>query len=138
MNPLTLGLGAVIDSVGKIAGDLYTSDKERLELGLRSRELDQAGDMAQIEVNKVEAASQHWFTSGWRPGAGWVCVGGFAYQALLHPLMSWAWQIGLALGWLPAGAIAPPALDITSLEVLLYGLLGLGVYRTAERIRGKA
>ena len=46
-----LGIGTVIDSVGKIAGDLITTDKERMELELRAKELDQAIDLAQIEVN---------------------------------------------------------------------------------------
>ena len=34
-----LGIGTVIESVGKIAGDLITTDEERLELELRERDL---------------------------------------------------------------------------------------------------
>jgi hypothetical protein len=50
-----LGIGTIIDSVGKIAGDLITTDKERLQMALEDRKLDleaakigQAGDLAQI------------------------------------------------------------------------------------------
>lgn len=50
-----LGIGSVIESVGKVAGDLITTDKERMELGLREKELDQRPDMAQIGVNNSEA-----------------------------------------------------------------------------------
>lgn len=138
MNLLGMGIGSIVESVGKVAGDLITTDKEREQLAIENRKLDQAGDMAQVEINKVEAASTSTFVAGWRPGAGWVCVAGFAYQAVVHPLLMWAWQTAIALGGLPAGATPPPPLDVSSLEVLLYGLLGLGVYRTAERMKGKA
>jgi len=29
---------------------------------------------AQTETNKIEAATQKLFISGWRPALGWVCV----------------------------------------------------------------
>ena len=39
MNPL--GIGAIIDSVGKVASDLITTDKERIELELEGKRIDQ-------------------------------------------------------------------------------------------------
>lgn len=59
-----LGIGTVIDSVGKVIGDLHTSDKERLELELRAKELDQSIDLAQIEVNRAEARHNSVFVAG--------------------------------------------------------------------------
>ena len=58
-----LGVGDVIEAVGKVAGDLITTEKEKRELDLREKEIDQKTDLAQIEVNKVEAAS----SSVWDP-----------------------------------------------------------------------
>ena len=87
MNPLVLGLGGIIEAVGKVAGDLYTTDKERLELELRNRELDQAGDARQVQVNAAEAATGNMFIGGWRPATGWTCVSGLIYQTIVQPLL---------------------------------------------------
>ena len=95
-----LGIGSVIESVGKVAGDLITTDKERLQMALEERKLDleaakiaQAGDLAQIEVNKVEAVSSSIFVAGWRPAIGWVGVAAMAYQFLAYPLLIWVWAL---------------------------------------------
>ncbi|MFZ4110387.1 MAG: 3TM-type holin [Polymorphobacter sp.] len=133
MNPLALGLGAVIDSVGKIAGDLYTSDKERMELDLKARELDQASDARQVTVNAAEAATGNMFIGGWRPATGWTCVAGLAYQTIVQPVVPWVLTVvGVA------NVPALPPIDGDTLMVLLFGLLGLGGLRTVERVRGKA
>jgi hypothetical protein len=133
MNPLALGLGAVIDSVGKIAGDLYTSDKERMELDLKARELDQASDARQVTVNAAEAATGNMFIGGWRPATGWTCVAGLVYQTIVQPVVPWVLTVvGVA------NVPALPPIDGDTLMVLLFGLLGLGGLRTAEKIRGKA
>lgn len=50
----------------------------------------QAGDTAQLQVNAAEAADPSLFVSGWRPAAGWVCVGGLLVQTVGYPLMGWA------------------------------------------------
>jgi len=57
-----IGIGSIIEGVGKVAGDLITTDKERLQMALEDRKLDleqaridQATDLAQVEVNKIEA-----------------------------------------------------------------------------------
>lgn len=131
MSALSLGIGALVETVGKVATDLITTDKERGELELRGRELDQRVDLAQTEVNKAEATNPNWFVSGWRPAAGWTCVGGLAYQVVFRPIAGWV--MTNAAGW-----SAPPSLEIDTLMTLLFGMLGLGAYRTAERLRGRA
>ena len=80
MNPL--GIGAIIESVGKVASDLITTDKERIELELEGKRLDQATDLEQMEVNKTEAQNQNLFVAGWRPAIGWVGAAAMAYQFL--------------------------------------------------------
>lgn len=105
------------------------------EFELRERQmlLDtlQKSDAGQVELNKIDGASDSFFRSGWRPATGWVCVFGLAYQLLVRPLGGWVMQ--QLLGWTP-----PPSLEVDTLMTLLFGLLGLGAYRTVERIKGKA
>lgn len=86
-------------------------------------------DLAQIEVNKVEAASSSLFVSGWRPAAGWVCVFGLGYTYLGQPLLSWFSAI--------VDVPVPPRLDMEQLMALLFGMLGMGGMRTVEKLRGR-
>ena len=140
-----IGIGSILEGVGKIAGDLVTTDKERMELELEGRKLDleqaridQATDLAQVDVNKIEATSSNLFVSGWRPAVGWVGVAGLAYQFLGYPFMQWAWAFGQGVDLIPQGLSAPPDLDVEHLMTLLAGLLGFGGMRSFEKSRGVA
>jgi hypothetical protein len=91
-----------------IAGDLIRTDKERLEFEIEGRKLDleqalidQATDLAQVDVNKIEAASSNLFVSGWRPAVGWVGVLGLGHQFLGHSLMKWACEVGQGVDLIP-------------------------------------
>ena len=132
------GIGTVIDSVGKIANDLITTDKERLELELRAKELDQAIDLAQIDVNKTEAQHSSIFVAGWRPAIGWIGAAAMAYQFLLYPLLLWGWTWMQGLGWIPSGLQPPPVLDADQLWVILSGILGIAGMRSFEKTKGVA
>ena len=132
------GIGTVIDSVGKIAGDLITTDKERLELELRAKELDQAIDLAQIEVNKVEAEHSSIFVAGWRPAIGWIGAAAMAYQFLLYPLMLWGWTYLQGTNWIPKELPPPKPLDADQLWVILSGILGIAGMRSFEKTKGVA
>jgi hypothetical protein len=133
-----LGIGAVIDSVGKIAGDLITTDKERLELALREKELDQRLDLAQLDVNKVEAQHASLFVAGWRPAIGWIGAAAMAYQFLLYPVMLWGWVWMQGSGWIPKELAPPPVLDADQLWVILSGMLGIAGLRSVEKVKGVA
>lgn len=133
-----LGIGTVIESVGKIASDLITTDKERLEMALREKELDQRLDIAQIGVNQTEAQHSSIFVAGWRPAIGWIGAAAMAYQFLLYPLMLWAWTYLQGMGWIPAGLTPPPVLDADQLWVILSGILGIAGMRSYEKSKGVA
>lgn len=84
-------------------------------------------NLAQAEINKIEAASQSGYQAGWRPLAGYVCVAGLAYEFLLRPLLPWALVVtGVE------GVPELPSLDGVLFE-LIAGMLGLGTLRTADR-----
>lgn len=133
-----LGIGTVIESVGKVAGDLITTDKERMQLDLEGRKLDQAIDLAQIGVNNTEAQHASVFVAGWRPAIGWVGAAAMAYQFLLYPLLTWVWALAQANGYLPAGTQPPPVLDADQLWVILSGILGIAGMRSFEKTKGVA
>lgn len=101
--------------------DVEARDKARSQLV----ELIQSSDLAQAEINKVEASSRNLFVAGWRPAAGWICVMALGYQFLGRPLI-----IILA----PAGTPAPE-LDSMLFE-LVFAMLGLAGIRSFDKLKG--
>ena len=133
-----LGVGAIIESVGKVAGDLITTEKERRQLDLEEKKIDQATDLAQIEVNKVEAASSSVFVAGWRPAIGWIGAAALAYQFLAYPLFLWVWTYLQGTSWIPKDLSPPPVLKADELWVILSGILGIAGMRSFEKTKGVA
>ena len=86
--------------------------------------------LAQIEVNKAEAASGSLFKGGWRPAVGWVCAIAFAYHFILKDLIIFGCSIG--------GIDIPelPEFDMGTLLTVLGGMLGIGGLRTYEKQKG--
>ena len=86
--------------------------------------------LAQIEVNKAEAASGSVFKGGWRPFIGWVCGAAFAYHFVLQPF--------IVFGVTVAGVEMPelPTFDMGSLMTVMMGMLGLGGLRSYEKKQG--
>ena len=80
--------------------------------------------LAQIEVNKAEAASGSFFKGGWRPFVGWVCAVAFAYHFVIQPLLIFIFSY--------AGIEPPdlPEFQMNTLLTVLGGLLGIGGLRT--------
>jgi hypothetical protein len=111
---------------------------EERRLDLEEKRIDQETDLAQVEVNKIEAASTSTFVSGWRPAVGWVGVAGLAYQFLGYPLMQWCWAFGQGVDIIPKGLAPPPDLQVEQLMTLLAGLLGFGGMRSFEKSKGVA
>lgn len=134
---------ALLPVIGKLLDNLIPDPTAAAEAKLKAFEAAQRGELAtldadmrlalgQIEVNKAEAESGSMLRGGWRPACGWVCALGLFYTFLLQPLLPWI----VALFGREVPAL--PALDIETLMVLLGGMLGLGGYRSFERVKGKA
>lgn len=137
LDPIT----AVLDIGGKLIDKLWPDPQKAGEAKVQLFEMAQRGELAvlaseteiakgQIEINKVEAGNNSLFVSGWRPAVGWVCVAGLIYTFIAWPLLKW-YALIHALE-------VPPALDLSALITLLGGLLGLGGFRTFEKIKGVA
>lgn len=137
MNPLLLG--GLFDLAGKVFDKVFPNPAQAAEAKLKLFEMQQKGELAvleaetklamgQMDINKVEAASDSFFKSGWRPAVGWTCVFGLTYQFVFHPFAVFFLQVAESKATLPM-------LDLNTLMTLLFGLLGLGAYRTVEKIK---
>ncbi len=131
-----LGIGAIIEGVGKIADDLITSDEERLKVAIQEKVIDAELIKGQLEINKAEAQHQSLFVAGWRPAIGWVGAIAMAYQFILYPLLIWIWSWAQAKGTLPADLNAPPTLPADALWVIISGMLGIAGMRSFDKLRG--
>lgn len=122
-------LPAVVGVIDKFIPDTASRDKAKAEAQMVLLQTLAASDLAQQEVNKVEAANSSVFVSGWRPACGWICALALGYQYLVIPFATW--------GFAMAHMIVPafPLLD-DNLWQLLFGMLGMGGLRTFERIKG--
>lgn len=131
------GLASVIDSIkGKSPEDAarlaqIAADTQALQMKYAAEF--QAGQTAlvqgQIDTNKIEASNVNIFVAGWRPGIGWVCAIAYFSQFVLGPICTWI----AALAHHP---IVFPTLDLSQLGTLLFGVLGLGAYRSYEKVNG--
>ena len=126
-----LGIGSVIESVGKVAEHFVTTDKEKMALEIEMRKLDQANDMAQLAVNTEEAKSASLFVSGWRPAIGWTCGFGLLYVSVMLPIAEF---VAKMYGY--AGTF--PEVDTSITMQVLFGMLGLSGMRTYEKAKGVA
>jgi len=109
---------AVAEGVGSLIGDVKTA------ITGRDPELEAKLAQAQVELNKIEAASPSIFIAGWRPFIGWTCGLALAWNYIAIPVIAiWAKR-------------PLPEIDMSQLYPLIIALLGLGVYRTAEKIKG--
>ena len=137
MNPLLIPvIGEVVGKVGQLADDLFTSDEERARAGIDAYKAETERMQGQIEINKVEAGHRSLFVAGWRPAVGWVGVIAMLYQFVVYPFLTWAWSAMQAAGWISIGLLPPPQLETDSLWVILTGILGLGIARTTEKMKG--
>jgi len=111
-----------------ITGEKIKDPNKKAEIELKLSQLEQALKQGQIEINKAEAQNPNWFVAGWRPAIGWVGALALLYTFLLSPLISWGCQIeGIKM--------IPPVLDTGMLFNLILAMLGLGGYRTFEKIK---
>jgi hypothetical protein len=128
----------IVDSVITIVGSVLekvvpdTNKRKEAQEQLESLLAGQDFQLAieQIKVNAIEAQSDSFFKSGWRPSVGWVCSIAFGLHFVIFPILNWFLML---CGQSPI--LVPFQMD-TLLTVLL-GLLGMGTLRTFEKIKLK-
>ncbi len=121
----------LVDTVVKrIWPDATEVEKDKLAQLTLQLQAEWANQLAQLDVNKIEAASSSLLVAGWRPMVGWVCAAGLAYAAILEPLARFVATVGFAyLGVFPV-------IDTEITLQILLALLGLGGMRTFEKFKG--
>ena len=124
---------ALLPSILDVAGRFLPEDKEKRaeaerEIEARLTESLANIDLAQLDINKTEAAHRSVFVAGWRPAVGWTCTAALAYSYVLEPVL----RFGLA----QAGYLVDlPAVDISQMMPVLIGMLGLGTLRSWEKVK---
>lgn len=128
-DPITAALDLGSKLADRLLPDKAANDAAKaqlVEMQLKG-ELDQIS--GQLEVDKVEAASQSTFVAGWRPFVGWVCGFGIAMDVVVRPLCNF---VAAVFGH----PINIPALDLSTLVPLLGGMLGFGAMRSYDKAQG--
>jgi hypothetical protein len=121
-------LGTLVD---RLIPDRAAAEKAKAEMEAELIRVGNEAALAQVEVNKVEAAHSSVFVAGWRPSIGWVCAAGLAWAFVVAPVASWALMV--------LGVKAElPAIQFDHLFELVLAMLGIGGLRTFEKLRGVA
>lgn len=137
MNPIVDAVSGVFSGVVKPILDKWIPDaKDRMEAELFFYKNAHEVVMAQNDVNKEEAKSSSIFVAGWRPWIGWVCGAALAYASIVYYLLQWTLDVLAILSGQALPPLPKPDLGIT-LEILA-GMLGLGWFRTKEKMNGVA
>jgi hypothetical protein len=131
------GIGEIADAAKSIFGPIINNlfpdktqeEKDQIALQMQQASIAAQAQASQNDTNKIEAASSSLFVAGWRPMVGWVCGTAFAVQFVFGPLGTW---IAALIGH----PVVFPTMDFGTILPILLGMLGLGVMRTSEKIKG--
>ncbi len=132
---VNLDVGGLAKTVTGLLDNLFTSDEERLDAERKITTILQADRLAQVEVNKVEAAHRSVFVAGWRPAIGWSSACGIFYHFVGQPLSQWVIDVFALWQGITEMPILP-TLDIGELIPLVLAMLGVAGYRTYEKVKG--
>lgn len=131
--------GGVFDVLGKAIDRIWPDKEKADQIKLEMFKLEREGALEELkvnlelaqsqnQVNQAEASNGNLFVSGWRPFIGWICGVGLLYQFLIIPVLTVILQAEQITN------VIPPHLDDNTLMTLLFGMLGLGAFRTTEKI----
>jgi hypothetical protein len=126
-------VSALLPTVTDVVGRFLPEDKEARAKAEREIEKQLSIhlakiDLAQLEINKQEAAHRSIFVAGWRPFIGWSCGIALAWTYVVVPVL----QFVLAQ---TGHLVDLPAMDMSQMMPVLMGILGLGGLRTFEKFK---
>ena len=116
---------SAVQGVANVVDQFIETDDEKRAWETVKAKMAQEPQLAQIELNKVEASHRTMFVAGWRPAVGWVCAIGLAFTFLVNPIIQWM-----------TGEPGPDLPTDIVFELML-GMLGLGGLRTYEKLSGR-
>ena len=123
-------IGPVSGLLDKVIEDKDQKAKLAHELATMADKLSHEQNLAQIAVNKEEAASGSLFKGGWRPCIGWITGIAFGYHFVVQPVIIFVLTV--------TGVDIPelPEFDMSTLLTVLGGMLGIGGLRSHEKTKG--
>lgn len=127
--------GGLVDSVGKIVDELHTSEEEKAQAKIKIKELDNALNKAQTDINLADAKSTATGLGGllqriWRPLIGFSCALAIFWEFVLKQF------IMFFLAVFEVETLPLPTLDMGVLMPLVMSLLGMATLRTYEKQKG--
>lgn len=130
LDPFTAGFDLVKTGLDKFFPDADTELKGKLAEAASQINNDYQLQLAQLDINKIEAASSSLYVAGWRPAIGWICGISLAYAAIIEPIARFIASVMFAY----VGVF--PVIDTDITMQVLMGLLGLAGMRTFEKHKG--
>jgi len=122
-------IGQVIEVADKVLGKFIPDKNLKMKLQKEMTMAFHDANLAQIQLNKQEAAHKNIFVAGWRPFVGWTCGVALAYHFIVSPIIE---TILIAFGV----TTDLPSFEFSQLSSILMGMLGLGGLRTYEKMKG--
>ncbi len=133
---VNVDIGSVLSGIGQVAKDLreaitgksIVDPNKAAEYQEKLVEVEKQIILAQSEINKIEASSTSVFIAGWRPFVGWICGFSLGWEFLFGPIGVWISN----LIW--GNPVEVPKIDSSLMIQLLIAMLGLGAFRTYEKV----
>ena len=124
-------IGPIVEKFVTLIPNENDRARAREDLEKQLAEAANAALLAQLEINRVEAAHKSIFVAGWRPAIGWICALAILWAFFLQPFGQFA---ALIFGF----HLDLPKLELNGLWTLILGMLGLGGLRSFEKLKGVA
>lgn len=128
---VNVDIGSIASGLGTLAKDLREAitgktviDGEKAaELALKATEAENALILAQAEITKTEAGSARFWVAGARPFIIWTGGAVIAYVYIISPILK-------------SFGVNSPEMNLNELWPIITSVLGLGAYRTYEKVKG--
>lgn len=125
-----LGIGKDIAEPIRAVGDLYTTDKSRIEAEKEYEAVTQQRGLAQLDNNKIMAMSGRFFEAAWQPLCGWTagfCVALYYIPQLMVADVIWT------MNCIDQNRVIPFPIDSGDIINLVYLLFGFGTYHLVKK-----
>ncbi len=151
----------LLDTLGKRIDDLFTSDEERGDIATQQQKIalkqlvtQLKAQHTQLQINLQQTKHPSLFVAGARPAIIWIGATGLAYEAIVRPLGTWlilqTLDLNTIMGPQALQSATPqqvqamldfyalPGMNTELFLPIIFGVLGIGGFRTWEKINGKA
>ena len=113
-----------IEAIGNVVAKVYEGKNEKLSHEEVMAQIAQNPMLVQAEIGKVQAQHRSIWVAGARPFILWVCGVGLGFVFVANPIIQWI------------TGQAGPEMQTDAMMELVVAILGLGAYRTVEKIQG--